>query len=155
GLLEDALELARDRLVLERHQPRQQLDQRHLTAEAIEDRRELDADRAAAHDRDRLGHDRQVNRLVAGDDAGAIDGDPGHAARARSGGDDDLPRGVLLRRAAVDGDLDGALADQASGALDPLDLVLLEQQLDAAGEALDDLVLAGVDLREIEADAAL
>ena len=52
--LNDRLELGRHRLVLDRHQPRQQLDDRDLAAEAPEDRRELDADRAAAHDHDRL-----------------------------------------------------------------------------------------------------
>ena len=40
-------------------------------------------------------------------------------------------------------------------ALDPVDLVLLEQELDAAGEALDDLVLAGLDLVHVDADGGL
>ena len=53
-LAERLLELGRHRLVLDRHEPRQQLEDRHVAAEAAEDRRELDADRAAAHDRDRL-----------------------------------------------------------------------------------------------------
>ena len=40
-------------------------------------------------------------------------------------------------------------------ALDPVDLVLLEQELDAAGEALDDLVLARLDLVHVDADGGL
>ena len=61
--------------------PRQQLDDRHVAAEAAEDRRELDADRAAAHDRRSTSGLLHVDRLVAGDDALAIDLDSGHAAR--------------------------------------------------------------------------
>ena len=44
------------------------------------------------------------------------------------------------------------LAGESPGALDPVDLVLAEEQLDAAGEGLDDLVLAGVHLDHVEAD---
>ncbi len=92
ALLERALELGRHRLVFARHQARQQLDHRDLAAVALEDRRELDADGAAAHDGDRLRHRRQVNRFVAEDDLLAIDLDARHAARRRAGGDDDLFR---------------------------------------------------------------
>src|SRR6185295_5300862 len=45
-----------------------------------------------------------------------------------------------------------ALAGETPGAFDPVDLVLLEQELDPAGEPLDDLVLARVDLLHVEAD---
>ena len=92
ALLERALELGRHRLVFARHQPRQQLDDRDLAAVALEDRRELDADGAAAHDGNRLRHVRQVNGFVAEDDALAVDLDAGHAARRRAGGDDDFLR---------------------------------------------------------------
>ena len=53
-LLERLLELRGNRFVFDRHEPRQQFDDRHLAAEAAVDRRELDADRAAAHDDERL-----------------------------------------------------------------------------------------------------
>ena len=53
------------------------------------------------------------------------------------------------------GDLDLALAGEPAAALDPVDLVLLEQQLDAAGQALDDLVLARLDLVHVDADRRL
>ena len=43
-------------------------------------------------------------------------------------------------------DVDLAVARQPRGALDPVDLVLLEQELDALGEPGDDLVLARVHL---------
>jgi hypothetical protein len=42
-----------------------------------------------------------------------------------------------------------------AAALDPGDLVPLEQQLDAACEPLDDLVLAGLHLGPVEADRLL
>ena len=45
-----------------------------------------------------------------------------------------------------------ALAGEPAAALDPVDLVLLEEQLDAAGQPLDDLVLAGVHLLHVEAE---
>src|SRR6185436_2271298 len=80
-LLERALELGRHGVILDRHQPRQQLDDRHLAAEAAEDRGELDADRAAAENDDRPGYVLEVNRFVARDDAGPVDFDAGHAAR--------------------------------------------------------------------------
>ncbi len=53
------------------------------------------------------------------------------------------------------GDLDPALARQAAAALDPVNLVLLEQELDAAGEALDDLVFSRLHLRHVDADRGL
>ena len=116
-LLERLLELRGHGLVLDRHEPRQQLDDRHLAAEAAVDRRELDADGAAAHDDERLRHLLQVDRLVAGDDALVIDLDRRHAARRRAGGDDDL-FGLERLRVALE-DVDLALAGQARRALDP------------------------------------
>ena len=95
-----------------------------------------------------FGTSARSNRLVARDDVLLVDLDAGHAARRRSGGDDDLARRERARVGA--GDLDLALAGQARGALDPLDLVLLEQELDALGEAGDDLVLARVDARHVD-----
>ena len=47
-------------------------------------------------------------------------------------------------------DLDLALARQPGGALDPVDLVLLEEELDALGEAADNLVLARVHLAHVD-----
>ena len=98
ALLERLLELGRDRVVLVRHEARQELDHRHLAAEPTEDRRELDADGTAAEDRDRLRHLGEVNRFVAGDDVRPSISMPGTLARRRAGGDDDLARGERARR---------------------------------------------------------
>ena len=99
-----------------------------------------------------------MNGFVAEDDGLAVDGNARHATRRRSGGDDDLVgRGEGLPGAIVQRDLDTLLAalqaGEARGALEPLDLVLLEQHLDAAGEARHHLVLAGVHGNHVDADA--
>ena len=72
-LRNDFSQLGRHGLVFDRHEARQQLEDRDLAAEAAEDRRELHADGAAAHDGDRLRDLLQVDGLVARDDALAID----------------------------------------------------------------------------------
>src|SRR6185369_4233451 len=108
-LAERFFELGGNRLVLDRDEPRQQLEDRHVAAEAVEDRRELDADRAAAHDRKRGGHLAQIDGFVARNDALAIDLDARHAARRRSGRDDDFLARAQRLRLALD-DLDGAAA---------------------------------------------
>ena len=71
---------------------------------------------------------------------------PGHAARRRAGGDDDLPARAQRLRVALE-DVDAAVAGQPRRALDPVDLVLLEQKLDALRQAGDDPVLARLHLR--------
>ena len=78
--------------------------------------------------------------------------DAGHAARLRAGGDDDLlaSRSSVCLSPSVTSTV--PLPASRAGALDPVDLVLLEQELDAAGEALDDLVLARLDLGHVDAD---
>ena len=153
-LRNDFSELRRHRLVLDRHEPRQQLQDRHVAAEAPEDRRELDAHRAAADDGDRLGHFAQADRFVARDDAPAIDLDARHAPRRRSGRDDDLlPRAQRLRLAFEH--VDAAVAGQPRRAFDPVDLVLLEQEFDALRQAGDDPVLARLHLGHVDADRPL
>src|SRR3954451_983130 len=149
--LERFLELRRDRFVLDRHEPGQQFDNRDLAPEAAENRSEFDANRATSKDHDRLWNLAKADRFVARDDPLAIDLDPGHAPRLRSRGDDDLLPGneglpVALR------DLDVAFAGEPPGPLDPVDLVLLEENLDPAGQALDDLVLTGLNLVHVDAD---
>ena len=81
----------------------------------------------------------------------AIDLDARHAARRRSGGDDDFLAGAQRLRVAFE-HLDAAVAGQARGALDPVDLVLLEEVLDALRQAADDPILARLHLRHVDAD---
>ena len=78
--------------VLDGQDLRQQLDDRHLGAERAVERCELDADRARAHDEQRLGHGLRHHGLEVGPDAVAVGLDAGQHARARTGGDDDVLR---------------------------------------------------------------
>ena len=68
-------------LVLGRYEPRQQLHNRDVAAEAPVDGGELDADGAAAEYDERLRHRLQVNRFVTRDDPLPVRGDARHAAR--------------------------------------------------------------------------
>src|SRR4030095_5157039 len=87
---ERLLELGRHRLVLDRHETRQQLDDRDVAAEAREDRGELHPDRAASDDDQCFWHVPKLNGFIARDDATAIDLAARHAAWCRAGRDDDL-----------------------------------------------------------------
>ena len=49
-------------------------------------------------------------------------------------------------------DLDLALTREPGGPFDPIDLVLLEQELDAASQAFDDLVFPALDLIHVDCD---
>ena len=134
---ERSLQFRRHRLVLDRHQPWQQLEDRHITAEAAENARELHADRAASENRNRGRHRTQTNGLIAGDDAHPVDGDTGDAPRRRAGGDDDLFARAQRLLLAIDDvhSLPLALSRQPCCSLDPVDLVLLEEKLDAPRQA--------------------
>ena len=109
----------------------------------MEDRRELDADRAAAHDRDRLRQLRQMDRLVTGDDVLLIDLDARHATRRRPGRDDDLARRERPRARSPVTSTCPLPASRPVPFTHSI-LCLLEQELDALGEPGHDLVLARV-----------
>jgi hypothetical protein len=94
-----------------------------------------------------------VNGFVAEDDALAVRRNSGHAARRGSGRDNDF----LLRRQRARGsvakrNLDAGFSGEARRPFHPLDFVLLEEQLDAAGQTADDLVLPRVNGRHVDAD---
>ena len=84
----------------------------------------------------------------------SIDLDAGHAARRRSGRDDDVRAGAQRLRVAFE-DVDAAVAREPRRALDPVDLVFLEQELDALRQTGDDAVFARVHLRHVDADGRL
>ena len=153
-LLERLRQLSGNSLVLGRDDPRQQLEDRHLAPEASEDRCELDADGAAAEDDERARHFAKTDGFVARDDARVIDLDAGNASRSRAGRDHDFfGRSQRLRVAVCH--FHAPATHNRRCALDPLDLVLLEQKLDAFGEAAHDLVLARLHLVHVDADGAL
>ena len=140
-------ELLRRVGVLQRDQRRQQLDDRHLAAEAVEDGGELAADDAAAEDDEparHLGLREQAGRVHA---TRRVEPRNRRPQRERPRRDDRAAKRDVLRRprpAIV------FAAGEAAGALDPIDAVRLQQSGDAAGHLLDDGVLPGGRLREVE-----
>src|ERR671916_1561561 len=121
------------------------LEQQHLGAEAAVRGGDLRAGRARAHHGQLAGQLLQGPRALRADHA-AAELRAGDRPGDRAGGEHDgLAR---LDIAAVDGHL--AVAGQAAGALDEVDLVLLEQAGDAAGEGLDHLGAAVGDPREVD-----
>src|SRR5450759_581014 len=115
-------QLTRDIFVLHRKQPLEQLDDRHLRAEATEDRGELATDHAAAEDdqpRRHLGLGEQTRRI---DTAHRVDARNGRNERMRAGGHDRALETDLL--AALDGDR--VRPGEATEALHPFDTVRLE-----------------------------
>ena len=92
-----------------------------------------------------------MNGFIARNDPRAIDLDPRDAPRRRSGRDDDfLSRSQGLGVAFEH--INSALAREACGAFDPVDLVLLEQELDPFCQAGDDAILALLHLRHVDGD---
>jgi hypothetical protein len=114
--------------VLQGQDLRQDLDQRDLGAEGVQDIGELAANRAGAHDGHRLGRCLQEERLVGGDHRGSVEleTDLWNALHARARGDDDRLGG----RVGVLADLDLSALLQRAGAGDHSHLVLLHQELD-------------------------
>src|SRR4029079_11927264 len=146
ALAKRLLELLPRVLVLRRDEVGQHLDDRHLGAEAIEDRRELAADDPAAEDdearRDlRLGQ--QPRRVYA---ARGVEPGDRRPDRERAGGDDRALEVHVLRAL----DRDRVRAGERPLAVDPLDVVRLEQRGDAAGHLIDDGVLPRGDRVEVE-----
>jgi hypothetical protein len=128
----------------------EELDHGHLGAQAAPHRTELQADDAGADDDQALGDFRQGERAGGIDDAGLVHRHAGQGRGLGTGGDDDVGGFQGGDRAVLGGDLDLAGAGDLAGALHPLDLVLLEQELDALGERGDALALLLHHLDEVE-----
>ena len=122
------------------------LDDRHLGAEALEDRGELAADDAAAEDDEPLRHLRLREQAGRVDAARRVEPVDRRAHRERAGRDDRALEGDVLP--ALDRDRVRVL--EAAGALHPLDAVRLEERRDAARHLLDDAGLPLVRGREVE-----
>ena len=154
ALAERALEVLGDRLLLVRHEVGERLDDRDVGAERLPDARELDADDAAAEDRDLLRDEVELERLLARDDA-AADLEAGQRARVGAGGEHDV-----LADEAVVADLDGVRGDEAALAFDEGDAARLDESLQALELARDDALAVlrhrrDVDALERRADAEL
>ena len=157
ALLEAAQDDLADLGVLERHDLRGVLEERHLHADVGEHRGELDADGARPDDDDVLGQRRHAQDVVAGDDLLAVGLEPGKALHARAGRDDDVGRlqdalAALAGRAVLGGleDADLLRPVEAAAAGDPGHLVLVDQGLEPGPHPLHDLVAAGGHLRVVD-----
>ena len=125
---------------------RQGLDDGHVDAEGLPGAGELAADDAAAqHDR-RGGYPVQVERVVAGDDPGAVDLEAGQAAGVGAGGQQDV-----LALVALAVHLDGRGGGEPPLALDVGDLAGLHQALQTLVQLGDDAVLVVVDAVHVDA----
>ena len=121
--------------VLHRQHPVEHFHDRHIRAQRVEKAREFDPDRARADDQKLLRHPRRVERVLVVPDQIAVRLQPRQLARPRAGGEDDvLGRQLLAALLGLDRDL--AFARQRGGAHHHVDLVLLEQVPDPAGELL-------------------
>ena len=149
-LAEDALELLADLAVHARQDPVEILDHGHLGPEAAPDRAEFEADDAGADDEELARDLFQGERPGGGDDDLLVDGDAGELRDVRARGDDDVLRLQELVAAVLGQHLDAAGAGEPRGAAIGVDAVLLEQELDALGVAVDAVLLEGHHLREVE-----
>src|SRR5216683_211044 len=143
---ECALQELRARLLLGWQQVGQHLDDRDFRAERAPHAGELHADDAAAENYRRPGHVVEPQGVVTGNDPVAVDFQARQAPRLRPGGQHHVS-------ALVDGVADADLCrrDEASLAVDDLDLAAGERALQALPQSVDDLVLVGVDAWHVHA----
>src|SRR5690606_8263860 len=108
----------------------EELDYYHFGTEAAPDAAELEPNHAAADHHHFLWHRRQLERAggIDHDPLGVVDLDERERRERGAGGDDHILRGH--RHPA---DIEGVRVRESGEALEPGDLVLLEQVLDDAG----------------------
>src|SRR5579875_2321649 len=145
-LLEGAHNDVGDDLVALGQELGQRLEARDLGAEVGEQRGELAADGAAADDDGRGGQLLEVEHLVGGEHEPAVDVEAGDGARHRTGGDDH----VLPAELGPVRDADHVVGPEGAGALERGHLALLEEPLQALPQLVDDLLLPGLALGELE-----
>jgi hypothetical protein len=144
-LLEDALEALLHLGVHARGDLVEVFHHRHLGAEAGVDRAHLEPDDARADHHHRLGNLGQFERAGGGDDHLLVHRDTREGGGFGAGGDDDVLR--IVHRVA---DLDLPRLGDRGPALDPVDLVLLEQELDALRVRRDHVGLVGQHLAPVD-----
>ena len=150
--------------VLDRQDARQDFGDGHVAAELIVEAGEFDADGAGADDEEPLGHHVRRHGFAIGPDQLAVSDEAGlrDVAGTGTGGEHDvlgLESGVLAVL-ALDDDLGrGRALFEAGRAFDDVDLVLLHQELDAAGQlagdaarTLDHGIEVNLDLVDLQAE---
>jgi hypothetical protein len=148
--LEGLFERFADLFVLDRQEAGEELDDRDVDAESMEDRRKLDADGAGAEHDHRLRQLLELEDLVGGEDPLAVGLEAREHAGHRARGDDEVLELDRLGVAVVALDRELALAVEPAEAVEDGDLVLAHQELDALGVRGDDLVLARGDLGVVD-----
>ena len=139
-LFEQALRLFAHLAVHAGQRAVEEFDHDHLGAEPPPHRAELEPDDAGADHQQPLRHLVERQRAGRGDDALLVDLDAVEPRHVGAGGDDDGLRLQHLRLAVLAFDLDLAGRGDAAGAVEGLDLVLAEQEIDALDVAVDRLL---------------
>src|SRR5690606_29895289 len=115
-----------------------ELQDRYLRTQTIPDRRELQANVAAANHHEPLGRLLVTERFGARTDAVAVEFNAAKRRRLTACGDDDV-LSAQLDRFLFRLDHDLAAPGDASGATVAGDLILLEETVDAFGQTADHL----------------
>lgn len=142
-----------DFIVLDGEDAGGHFDECDLGAEGVVDVGELDADGAGADDDHFLGLLGEDHGLLGADDGGAVEGEVGEAAGFAAGGDEDVLGFVEGAAAVVADDADFSGAFDGAEAADVVDFVFLEEEFDAAGEAVGDFARAADDGGPVVGDA--
>jgi hypothetical protein len=148
-LLEPALGELGDVGVLGRQHAVERLEELDLRAQARVGRGDLGARRAGADDHELRRQLAQRPRLLRADDAPA-ELRPRDRLLHRAGGEHDALRDVDLVAVLARADAHAAGAGDRAVALEVVDLVLLEEPADPAGQRLDHLLAALADGREVD-----
>ena len=130
------------------------LEDRDLGTEVGHHRRELTADRPATDHGGAGGHGGHRQDLVGGHHETAVDLETRQLTWHRTGAQQHALTADAGARAVGEVDGDRPVRAEASGAVVGLDLAALQQTLDALGELVDDALLAGHRLGEVEARLA-
>ena len=132
----------------------EELDDGNLGAEAGPDGGHLKTNDTTTDDEHLLGDLLEGNGAGAADDALLVDLETGEGGDLGTSGNKDVLALDGGLAAVVELNVDGVLIGERAGALDVLDAVLLEEELNALGEAADGLVLGLHKLGEVELDIA-
>ena len=117
----------------------------YIGAEAFVDRAKLEPDDTGPDHDHRFGDTWEREGAGRGHDGLLVDFNPRQGRRLGAGGDDDV-LGLVGRFT----DLDLTGGGDRRPALDPVDLVLFEEKLDALGVAVDHILFIGLHLRPID-----
>ena len=149
-LFEQALRLAAHLAVHAGQHAVEEFDHRHFGAEPPPHRAQFKPDDAGADHQQMLRHLVEHQRAGRRHDALFVDLDAAQLGHVGAGGDDDGFRFQRLRLAVGACHFDLAGRGDAAGAVKGVDLVLLEQEIDALDVAVDALVLERHHRRQIE-----